>query len=49
MAAHLGEVLWAAGDKTRAEMVWRAGLAEAAPEDLPTLKSTVLRVSGLKL
>jgi hypothetical protein len=30
-------------------MVWRAGLAEAAPEDLPTLKATVLRVSGLKL
>ena len=49
IAAHLGEVLWAAGEKTRAEMVWRAGLAEAAPEDLPGLKATVLRVSGLKL
>ncbi len=49
IAAHLGEVLWAAGEKTRAEMVWRAGLAEAAPEDLPSLKATVLRVSGLKL
>ena len=49
IAAHLGEVLWAAGEKARAEMVWRAGLAEAAPEDLPTLKATVLRVSGLKL
>lgn len=49
IAAHLGEVLWAAGEKARAEMVWRAGLAEAAPEDLPGLKATVLRVSGLKL
>jgi uncharacterized protein HemY len=49
IAAHLGEVLWAAGDKARAEVVWRAGLAEAAPEDLPSLKATVLRVSGLQL
>jgi len=49
IAAHLGEVLWAAGEKTRAEVVWRAGLAEAAPEDLPSLKATVLRVSGLQL
>lgn len=32
IAAHLGEVLWALGEKTRASKVWRQGL-EQAPDD----------------
>jgi len=32
VAAHLGEVLWVAGDKEAAKKVWNAAL-EAQPED----------------
>jgi tetratricopeptide (TPR) repeat protein len=42
IAAHLGEVLWAANQRPEAERVWREGLAKA-PED-ETLKSTMKRL-----
>jgi len=32
IAAHLGEVLWALGEKTRASKVWREGLKQS-PDD----------------
>jgi tetratricopeptide (TPR) repeat protein len=44
IAAHLGEVLWANGKQREARQVWRKFLQEQP--DSPTLRSTVLRVTG---
>ena len=44
VAAHLGEVLWASGDKARAEAVWQEGL-QADPKNT-VLRDTLLRVRG---
>ncbi len=49
IAAHLGEVLWAMGQKAQAEAIWRAGLIGAEPEALRELRATALRVAGLSL
>ncbi len=42
IAAHLGEVLWAAGQRERATAIWREGLALNA--DNETLQSTLKRL-----
>ncbi|KQP43526.1 lipopolysaccharide assembly protein LapB [Pseudorhodoferax sp. Leaf274] len=48
IAAHLGEVLWAGGQRERAVAIWREGLSLNA--DNETLRSTLkrLRVPGLQ-
>jgi tetratricopeptide (TPR) repeat protein len=43
IAAHLGEVLWARGERTRAQEVWQAQL-KATPDN-PVLLDTVRRLS----
>jgi len=43
IAAHLGEVLWAQGDKVRAEAIWQSQL-KAAPDN-PVLLETVRRLT----
>ncbi|MFT3718025.1 tetratricopeptide repeat protein [Pseudorhodoferax sp.] len=47
IAAHFGEVLWAAGQRERALAIWREGLALSA--DNETLRATLkrLRIRGL--
>ena len=42
IAAHLGEVLWVAGDRTRALAIWRQGLSLAPDND--TLQETLRRL-----
>ncbi|WP_200932584.1 tetratricopeptide repeat protein [Pseudorhodoferax sp. Leaf267] len=42
IAAHLGEVLWAAGQRDRAQSIWKEGLAMSA--DNETLQSTLKRL-----
>lgn len=44
VAAHLGEVLWQAGDQTQARIIWEEGL-EQNPEH-PILRETIDRVTG---
>ena len=43
-AAHLGEVLWAKGDKAKAEAIWQEGL-ETEPKH-PGLRETMQRLRG---
>jgi len=43
IAAHLGEVLWARGERARAQEVWQAQL-KATPDN-PVLLDTVRRLS----
>jgi len=43
IAAHLGEVLWAKGERTRAREVWQSQL-QSAPDN-PVLKETMRRLS----
>ena len=47
VAAHLGEVLWAKGDKAKAEAIWQEGLA-SDPKN-PSLRDTLKRLKGGKL
>jgi uncharacterized protein HemY len=42
IAAHLGEVLWALGQRERAEAVWKEGLLLNADND--TLQETLKRL-----
>ncbi|HBY35775.1 MAG TPA: hypothetical protein DEH65_12480, partial [Delftia acidovorans] len=42
IAAHLGEVLWAKGDRERAQKIWRQGLATSP--DNTTLRETLRRL-----
>ncbi len=42
LGAHLGEVLWAAGDRDEARRIWRA--AEKAESDNETLRATLARL-----
>jgi tetratricopeptide (TPR) repeat protein len=44
VAAHLGEVLWAKGDKAKAEAIWQEGL-ETEPKH-PGLRETMQRLRG---
>jgi len=44
VAAHLGEVLWAAGKQREARQVWAKALQDQP--DSPILRSTVLRLTG---
>jgi tetratricopeptide (TPR) repeat protein len=43
IAAHLGEVLWAKGERARAEEVWQSQLKETP--DNPVLLNTVKRLA----
>lgn len=49
ISAHLGEVLWAQGERDAALQAWRDGLAGAAPEDRSMLRAAARRVSGQEL
>ncbi|MBP7353317.1 MAG: tetratricopeptide repeat protein, partial [Comamonas sp.] len=42
IAAHLGEVLWQLGDKTRARTIWQQALARDPQND--TLRATLKRL-----
>ena len=44
IAAHLGEVLWSTGDRTRASSIWREGLR--MNPDNETLKATLKRLGA---